>query len=246
MFDEFLPKRKIGYLSPLPAIDISAYQFYRLAPEGIMLVILPIGLREFTPKDVERVFAPLEEHLALLVERGVDIIFQSGVPLAILMGLEYHDNLLARIEKATGLPVTSSVLNVVSAAKFLGLKNIALANKWNPNMNKVLGMFFDREGIQIAGISSQSMVPSDFLKLKDGESLTLAHKLGHAALANNPDADGLFIGGGAWFTLPVIESLEKEFGKPVITNRIATIWHICHLLDYWKPIHGYGRLLESA
>jgi len=54
------------------------------------------------------------------------------VPLPILMGLEYHDDLLARINKATGLPATSTINNVVAASKALGLKNIAVTNKWNP------------------------------------------------------------------------------------------------------------------
>jgi hypothetical protein len=30
--------------------------------------------------------------------------------------------------------------------------------------------------------------------------------------------EGVYIGGGAWLTLPVISRLEAEFGEPVITN----------------------------
>jgi len=210
-----------------------------------MAVMLPIGLREFSQQEVERVFAPLEEHLALLVERGVDIIVQGGVPLPILMGLEFHDNLLSRIEKATGLPATSNIKDVVAAATSLGIKNIALANKWNPAMNKVLSLFFEREGIKTAGISSQVMLPNEFVKLKSDESLSLAYELGRRAFLDNPDADGLYIGGGAWLTFPVVDPLEKEFGKPVITNDSATAWSACHIIHCWKPRQGYGRLLQS-
>ena len=246
MFEEILPKRKIGYLLPWHAIDNEAYQFYKLLPEGMMLVMLSIGLREFTPKDVERAFSPLEEYLAMLMERGVDMIVQVGVPLSILMGVENHDKLLTRIEKATGLPATSTISDVVAAAKFLGIRNLVLANKWDSNMNKVLGMFFERDGIRIAGIHSQAMAPGEFRKQKSDESLALAYQLGRGALETNPDADGLYIGGGAWLTFPVVDPLEKEFGKPVITNGNSTIWNSCHLVDYWKPIQGYGRLLQSA
>jgi hypothetical protein len=35
MFEEFLPKKKIGVLSPLAVIDNSAYEFYQLVPRGI-------------------------------------------------------------------------------------------------------------------------------------------------------------------------------------------------------------------
>jgi maleate cis-trans isomerase len=246
MFDQFLPKRKIGYLFPLSIIDNLAYQFYRLAPDGMMMILLPVGLREFTLTDVERAFAPLEDYIAGLLKQEVNIIVQGGVPPALLMGLERHDTLLARIKEISGLAASSTTLNVVAAAKSLGIKHIACANKWNSTMNNVLTAFFAREGIQVAGISSKSMVPDEFLKMKGGEGLQLAYELGRGALKENPDADGLYIGGSAWLTFPIVEPLEKEFGKPVVTNANATLWHLCHLLDYWKPIRGYGRLLESS
>ena len=55
MFENDLPKRKIGVLSPLSVIDN-----YRLASDRVMLVMIPVGLAEFSGQDVERVFAPIE------------------------------------------------------------------------------------------------------------------------------------------------------------------------------------------
>jgi len=246
MFDQFLPKKRIGYLFPLTIIDNVAYQFYRFIPQDMMLLLLPVGIRGFTLEDVERAFAPLEEYVSMLVKQETDIIVQGGVPPAVIMGIERHDDLLARIEKASGRPSTSTTLNVIAAAKSVGIRRIALANKWNADMNGVMAAFFAREGIQVAGTTSRSMVPDEFLKMKGGESLHLAYELGRTALTQHPDADGLYIGGSAWMTFPIVEPLEKEFGKPVVTNSNATVWHLCHLLDYWRPIRGYGRLLESA
>ncbi len=246
MFEEFLPKRRIGYLYPLEAIDLMPYQFYRLVPEGVLIVMLPMGGKEFSTKEVERIFTPLDEYLTKMVDRKVDIIVRGGIPLSLLMGLEHHDKILSHIKASTGLPATSNLLNVIAAAKSLGIKNIALANKWNSDMNKTLGLFFEREGIQTAGVNSRPMVPEEFLKTETGTLLTLAYELGRGALRESPKADGLYIGGGSWLTLPIIEPLEREFGKPVITNVSALAWGLCHLLDCWKPIPGYGRLLQSA
>jgi maleate cis-trans isomerase len=119
MFEEFLPKKKIGVLSPLAVIDNSAYEFYQLVPRGIMMVAVPLGLQEFTAEDVERVFEPIDRQLELLLERGVDIVQQAGVPLPLLIGPEALQRLLDRIAEKTKLPATSTVLDVVAATKRL-------------------------------------------------------------------------------------------------------------------------------
>jgi len=243
MFDSDLPKKKIGILSPLPVIDNGAYEFYRLAPDRFMLVMIPVGLKEFTGKDVERVFAPIDSYLDKLKDRRVDIVVQSGVPLPALIGVEAHDRLIAHIVEYTRKPATSSVLGVVAAAKDWHFKNIAFANKWSEAMNRTLGEFFAREKIRVAGVASRVIAPSEFQRMSGEDNIELAHQLGRQALIDLPQADGLYIGGGAWLSQPVAEALEAEFKKPVITNVAAQIRNVLKLLDCWTPIPGHGRVL---
>jgi maleate cis-trans isomerase len=245
MFEDALPKRKIGVLSPLPVIENSAYEFYRIVGDRIMLVLIPVGLAEFSTKDVERVFAPIDSHLDKLMDRGVDVIVQSGVPLPILIGVEAHDRLIAHIAQYSGRPATSSILGIVAAAKNLGIRRIALANKWSDRMNRTLGEFFAREGIAIAGVASEVLSPAEFQKKSSGENIELAYELGRAAFKQFPTADGLYIGGGAWLSQPVCEALEREFDTPAISNQSAMIWDTLHRIDCWQPIQGHGRILSS-
>jgi maleate cis-trans isomerase len=245
MFENDVPQKKIGVLSPLAVIDNSAYEFYQLVPRGIMMVTVPLGLQEFTAKDVERVFAPIDAQLDLLLERGIDIVQQAGVPLPILIGPEALQRLLGHIEAKTKLPASSTVLDVVAATKWLGLKHIAVANKWTDAMNHSLAQFFAKEHIAVVGANTQPMHPSQFVKMTSEASLHLAYELGRGALEKFPDAEGVYIGGGSWLTLPVISRLEAEFDKPVITNQVATVWHVLHLLNCWAPIQGFGQLLRS-
>lgn len=244
--EDHVPIRKIGHLSPLAVIDNGPYEFYRLAPPRVMLVATPVGLEEFSAEDVERAFEPLDRLTAMLVERGVDIIIQGGVPLPILIGQEALKRVLDRIERAGKVPATSTVLCVVESAKGLGLKKIAVANKWTDAMNARLAEFFQTGGIEVLGKSARSMAPSEFQKMSSDEGVDLAYQLGRTALEAYPDADGLYIGGGAWLTTPATLRLEEEFGKPVINNQVAVIWDVCRKLGVWQPREGLGRLFSVA
>lgn len=246
MLHDFLPKRKLGMLWPLSIQDNMPYEFYRIAPKDVMLVGEGLGLNEFSAHDVTRVFSQAVKVADGLVGRGIDLIMQSGVPLPILIGLDGHDELLGRLAQSTGKPATSSVQGVGRAAKHLGIRNVALANKWRPDMNATLAKFFARDGVAVAGVSTEVMGPDKFQRMGVEESLDLAYALGRQALIDHPEADGLYIGGGAWIVMPMVEPLEKEFGKPVLCNMNCFIWNALHMVDYWKPIAGQGRLLAGS
>ena len=246
MFEDYLPTHKIGCLSPLAVVENAAYEFYRLAPPGLMLVLVSVGLSEFSREDVERVFAPLDSYLDMLTERDVDLVMQNGVPLPLLIGIEAHDRMIAHMAKHTGLPATSTVLAVGRTARQLGLKKVALVNKWSDAMNRTLGEFLAREGVAVAGVANKSLAPAEFVKIGTEEQMQLAYALGRRAFLENPDCDGVYIGGGTWLSEPVAGILEKEFGKPVICNQAAMIRDVLHILGDWKPIPGHSRVLAAA
>lgn len=244
-------RAKVGVFSPMAIIDNTPYEFYRMAPPGVMLVILPLGIRRFEREDVERVFAPLGEHLDQLMPRGIDLYFQAGVPLQLAMGIEAHDARLARIETRTGKPAISSITGAVAAAKQLGLRNIVLVNRFTEAMNATLADFFRRDGVNVAGVSSpertrkRMMTPGEIKRMDPEENLNAARALCRQAFQTFPAADGLYIGGGSWLLTPIIREIETEFGSAVIGHQDAKLWDILRMLGMWRPIPGYGRLLSS-
>jgi maleate cis-trans isomerase len=244
-FENDVPKRSLGLLSPLAIIDSAAYEFYRLAPPDVMIVMTSVGFSEYSAHDVERVLAPLDALADKLTERGIDLIMQSGVPLPLLIGIEAHDRIIERLAQRTGKPATSTILSVCAATKHLGLKRVVVANKWTDAMNATLRGFYARAGVEIVGIANEVTTPSEFQKMDPAASLERGYQLARTALRDFPEADGLFLGGQAWFVQPALERLEAEFEKPVISNQTAMLWEMLHLVDYWKPIPGHGRLLAG-
>src|SRR3954451_18675955 len=173
MFDEFNPKLKDGCLQPGAVVDNHPYEFYRLVPHGVMLVMVGVGLKEFSSHDVERVFTPLDGYLDQLMERGVNLVIQNGVPLPILIGMEAHDRMITHMGQYTGLPATSTVLSVVAAASDLGIRKVAVVNKWTDVMNRSLAAFFARGGVTVVGSSTKTLHPHDFHQIAARDHMQL-------------------------------------------------------------------------
>jgi hypothetical protein len=73
----------LGYIIPHLYTDLDAYQFYRIAPEGMVLVTAQLNLHDRTLPAVEAELPTLRDRIDLLGRLGrVDRIAISGVPLA--------------------------------------------------------------------------------------------------------------------------------------------------------------------
>jgi maleate cis-trans isomerase len=243
-YENLIPEHKIGVLAPRSIIENQPYQFYSMAPPRVILVMTPMGLKEFSSTDIDRVTVGLDEKLDLLMERDVEIIMASGVPLPILLGVERHDRMLDHIASYTGVQATSSMENVVSAAKALGAKKLVVANKWSKEMNDTMAAFFARDGVEIIGVASEPMQPEQFDKISSQGNADLAYELGRRGFTEFPEADALYIGGGSWLSQPVAVQLEAEFGKPAYCNQDAQLRQLLVKINFWTPIEGHGKLLS--
>jgi len=56
-------------------------------------------------------------------------------------------------------------------------------------------------------------------------------------------ADAVFLSGTGMPTVTVLESLEQDLGKPVISSASAMMWHALRLAGVGQSVMGYGRLL---
>jgi maleate isomerase len=48
-----------------------------------------------------------------------------------------------------------------------------------------------------------------------------------------------------WRVVSIIERIEKDHGKPVVSNTQAWVWEALRLMNMATPIPGYGRLLSE-
>lgn len=68
------PWYQLGYVIPHLYADLDAYQFYRVAPEGMMLVTTGFNLKEYSLAAVEEELPVLQQQFDLLADKKVNRI----------------------------------------------------------------------------------------------------------------------------------------------------------------------------
>ena len=240
------PRYAVGVLSPIAGADTMPHGLYRLLGPDFIVISASLALQSFKPEDLDRAVAAIDAQLSHLVSRGADVILQSGTPLALSLGPDGVRRLLQRLHELSGIPILSSALNAVEAARSLKVKKLVVANKWNERINRQLAAFFAHWDIEIMAGAADSQEPAQFQSADLRQGAELAYQLGRAAFAGSEKADALFIGGGAWLVEPAAHRLEHEFGKPVITHLNGAVRGILAALGCWRPYPpGYGRVLGA-
>lgn len=216
------PWLHLGYVIPHLYTDMDAYQFYRVAPEGMMLVTTGLNLKEYSLAAVETELPALWRAFDLLKHKNVDRIALSGVPVASVLGRKKMREILDEGAQRTGIPCDTDLEAHIATLQHLGVTKLALATRWPENVNTALTNYLKEAGIEVVVCHArgrtldQNKVSSP---LADHE---LALELGRAALAAAPEAQALLLPGGLWFAIHAVPLLEAEFGKPVLLNITST------------------------
>jgi len=149
-------KARIGYLSPGQVVsDITTHEFYRIAPEGVTMAIATLGIRQLTDQDLSGALERIEKAAADLVREQVDIIVMAGAPPVSFDGVGADKKIIARIEKASGLPATTILSEVVKALNQLSAKTLVLATPWyQSEINQRLRVFFEGYGFKVLNIKN--------------------------------------------------------------------------------------------
>jgi maleate isomerase len=155
----------------------------------------------------------------------------------------------------SGALVTTNGLDTVAALQASGIRRpFVVVPPWFPDgtLNAAVA-YYRARGFEPAGhlrmdpgptwreVPPGELYPRGFGFEQDVESLYEQIK---AACAHS--ADGVFIGGTGFRCVAIIEALEEELGRPVVTANQASLWNCLRHAGVRDPIRGYGALLRSS
>jgi maleate isomerase len=234
-------RAKIGHVAPSRG-DTLVYEFYRMLPEGFMLLNSTGTIRQLVDIDFERQLARIEEATEDLVENKCDAIIIGGSPLFTKLGHGSDVEMGKRLTAKYRVPISPGISGEIEALKSLNIKTIVVATPHEDSLNQRMKSFLEASGFTVLKIEGYGVRKNADLT---DMPIHAAYKIAKRLYEQAPAADGIFVPCPRWPTITDVELLEKETGKPVVTSCQAYIWHALRMARVREPITGFGRLMSS-
>jgi Maleate cis-trans isomerase len=181
----------------------------------------------------------MEECARLLALVKPAVIVMAHTATSYTLGRQGEAALVAKIERATGMPFITAFGAVLDALAHLGVQRVALATPYARETTLRGKAHLEAHGITVASWGNLEGVANIY-----DETPQRAYELGRRV--DSPQAQALFFSGLGLPTLDVLERLERELGKPVLSSCSAMMWRALGVAGLKASIPGYGRLLRES
>jgi maleate cis-trans isomerase len=144
-----------------------------------------------------------------------------------------------RIASLTGARALTAAQAIFAALQHLGVKKLALGTPYPESISALGRAYWEAAGLKVVGYARLAGVENIY-----DESEERAYRL--ARQADVPDADAVLLSGTGLPTVGVLEVLERDLGKPVISSNQASLWRALRMAGVREPVTGFGRLLTAV
>ena len=232
-------KPRIGLV--VPATDqVSEAAFAEmLAGHPVSIVVSRVAFENpVVMATLSRMVDDLSRATALLLPGGrIDVVAFSCTSATVAAGV---DRVASAIGNAKpGVPFTTPITAAVSAFRRLGTRRIAVLTPYVDEVNQAIHAFLTAQGLDVVEFGSFHLRTEPEIASVPPEAIVAAGR----AIAV-PGADAVFVSCTGFQGHAAIAALEAATGKPVVTSNQAQVWDALSLINYGRPLRGYGRLLE--
>lgn len=235
-------RARIGVI--YPADGLIDEEFWKLSPDGVSILLTRISVPD-DPISVSMVTQvgeteEIEQAARALKITRPNVIIYACTSGSFVKGLGFDRKIAQRIEDASGTPAITTSTATVDALRALDIERVGVAAPYPDDVNKTLATFLDQNGFEVVtmkGLGFQyewqigNASPAEVYKL--------------AKSADNPNIDGVFISCTGLPTVDILEELEHDIGKPVISANQASVWRALRMAGIRENSQGLGKLMRT-
>jgi maleate isomerase len=242
---------RIGVI--IPAINTTLEpECHRLAPEGVSFHFARMPLAETSPEALVEMGKYAKEKGKEVAAAGVDLIVFACTSGSFTIGKGHDESIIRELEDATGIPALTTSTAILRALRALDIQSIAIASPYSDELNARQKVFFEANAVKVTGMVGMGFVkqspqfplssrPVSHVGLQDP---AVTYKLARNINTRSADAQAILISCTNLRTIDVIEKLEHDCGKPVVTSNQATIWAALLGVSIREPKHDCGALFR--
>jgi maleate isomerase len=239
-------RARIGWINPRVNSDVEVYDFYQTAPKDVVLVVNSLLVIDSDRREeIEASLALVERAVEHLNRSKVDLVMMNGAPVHLHFGTEGHQQLLKRMAAVSNVTVTTSSQALSRSFKALDAKDILVISSWRSESSQLLTnlrAYLASQDIKIAAVEGIGRQLQSYQKLQMTPAAIYANVV--SAAKKHQHYDAVYIQSGTMAATPIIDRLEQEIGKPVVSSNSASVFGSFQMLGI-KALPGYGRLLSS-
>lgn len=230
--------RRIGVLLPSSS-SAQEMDIGRALPKDITLHVARMRLNNVDAESTLRVVQEIEAESQKLADVDVDVIIFPATAPSSRNGPGYDQELIKRISAASGKPATTASTALLEALQVLAVKRIALGAPWSASVNRTVAAFLEANGVEVLAQEALGFVRNLEIGLLDPQTA-----LDVGRRVDRPEADAVMLACGNWTTFAIIDQLERDLGKPVLTTNQVSLWHAFKIMGA-KPLDRLGVLLQQ-
>lgn len=232
-------RARLGRINPSPE-TVGDEEWRWLSPEGVIVVSTRMYIERVDKAGLTAMVENVTRAARELATARANVILMAGTAGAFNGGPGFDRELVRRIEKATGIPATTTMTAVLDALRALALRKVAVATSYIASVDAALARALSAEAVEVGRIEGMGILKS--IDMGD-VSPEQTYQFARGVFRKAPEADGYFISCGNLRKLEVIGRLEDEFGKPVVTSNQAGLWKVLRMCGIGtRDIANAGRL----
>lgn len=232
-------KAKLGFV--LLAMEQTIEEdMFKLAPDGVGLHFQRAPMANKVDVDTLAAMASgIGDAAALMVPQvQLDVICYGCTSGSVVIG---EDKVFAELNRgAPGAQPTSIISGVLRALEAVKAKKITIATPYLDPVNEIERVYMQDRGLEILNIQGLNIENDE-----DMVRVTPDYIFDFAKEVDRADSDAIFISCSALRSVDIIQALEAESGKPVITSNQAMMWDCLRLAGVNDQSDKYGRLFRE-
>ena len=235
-------RARLGILVPSGIIALEP-EFRLMTPEGVSchyhrFTFTNGNSNEEVVKRLRKAEAFIADASEMITHVRPAVVVMAGTGVSFIGGYGYDQMLIKRMKERNGhLPTTTTSTSVIDAFKKMGITKVSMAMPYVEEVSKAAVKFVEDHGVKVLNAKWLNKAGTAIPEVSKEQLYHLAREV------DDPESQAIFISCVNLHTIEIIEKLENDLQKPVITSNQATMWNILRLANINDKIRGYGQLL---